>query len=1423
MGARVTEGLGKVCPVSIGQRRYFALVDTGADISLMSKQLLGSLPRKHITHRTKTNHVLQGVTGKLLSTLGTATIKLRVGRQNITHQFIIGSALSKPMILGLDLLTQHRARIDCGDKTLSIGNSVVLLQDKSVMKDNSHSSCDLVKVTEYTRLPAQSLTYVNVTMPKCHPKSMHVIASLDTCPPFQHQVDVSMPEIVTNDKVSQLIIINKSPRDVNLKRHQVIATVEEVPELEVMEITVPECDKTLTIPGFDNLSPRHQNSTKRLIDEYKDLFVQSDLELGRTDRVSMKIETGDHPPIRQRPYRTPWSQKSLVEEHIGSMLEADVIKESASPWASPIVMVPKKDGTKRFCVDYRKLNRVIKQNSYPLPNIDDILTSMHQSTVFSCLDLKSGYWQIPLDPDSQEKTAFICHAGLYHFNVVPFGISIAPPVFQELMDKVLIGIRGKFTTAYLDDIIIYSRTVEEHLEHMNEVFKRLADAGLKLKLSKCELFKSKIAYLGHEVSAKGIEPSPTKVEVIKNLQAPTNVREVRSFVGLASYYRRFISNFSEIVRPLTALTKKHANFCWDDVKQHAFDELKSKLIVAPILAYPQTDQPYHLYTDASLYAVGAVLTQMFPEGERVIEYVSRQLTEGQQKWPTIEREAYAIISSIGKLRHYLVGSKFTIYTDHKPLRSLFTADMRNPRVQRWAIILEEYNCDVQYTTGKNNVNADMLSRIKGEPSLTDDVDLIDSSVPMGKERLQAVLDENAPADKEDDITDEDLNSDEEFEKEELQQPKVLPPVIEEIPDLRSLKDISVAQKRDPKLHAIINNLTANPVNEAEYHMEDDVLYHVSKPVRFDQTQRLQLVIPDCFADQLIKITHEEAGHAGLDKTYDRIRTRYFWDNMYKNVATYLSRCDICIRRQKKKVRAPMQHMPMPDFAFEIIGIDTCGPFPQTHNGNQYIVTIVDHLTSWPEIYAVPNKTANAVAKLLLEHFIPRHGCPKYILSDNGTEYCNSVISLITQKLKIGHLRTSPYHAQTNGKTERFHRYLNDALAKYINRDFRNWDTYIPSVAMAYRTSVNETTRHTPFFLVYGRDPILPMDTLLNPKFKYHGDDYVPTMLQRLHVAFDDVRENMIEVRQKNKRNYDKRAEDRQFEPGDAVYMYDTTIKQGDSSKLTSPWKPFYRIIEKTSPVNYRVKSQQTGKSKIIHVNMLKAAHPDDTWDQERDTVEPVVTYKEEDTLRQQPLRLAKLATGYSAGGRRLIEAARTTTTPVQPNVQLNVHPDVRTREATHARVDHQNTSRIKQSRSRDSDSDEDNIPLAVLAKKLRADDDPSTSDDHSHARYPPMMVRPQKRERDTSPEDTTSKRFAREGTSHAKISTTPMEVSAIDLSDNHGCEGVAESHSMDVPELTAGASKILIELWRLKILIELWRLKKILIELWRLKKMMELS
>lgn len=1353
----------KICPFSIGQHTYYGVIDTGADISLISKSFVNKIPSKYITCRNSTRTGLIGVTGAEMSTLGTVTIKFRIGQQNLSFTFGVVKQLSKHLIFGLNFLEQTKARIDCGTKTIAIGKSVVLLKDKSIMSDMSTLSCDLVVVRKATKLPAGSLTYVDVNMPKsCH-KNLRIVTPLDTCDPFHDQADITMPDAITQDRVNQVMILNKSLNNIYLKKRQVIGIVEEISDVEILPIDREECDTLFSSPGLENLEPSQQAKAKLLLEDFKSLFVKSDLELGRTDLVSMKVETGDNVPIKQRPYRTPWSQRSLVEEHIDSMLKANVIQESASPWASPIVLVNKKDGSKRFCIDYRKLNRVIKQNSYPLPNIDDILTSMHHSTVFSCLDLKSGYWQIPLDPESKEKTAFICHAGLYHFNVVPFGLSIAPPVFQELMDKVLIGIKGKYTTAYLDDIVIYSRNVEEHICHLREVFKRLSDAGLKLKLSKCDLFKNKIKYLGHEVSEKGIKPDVGKVKVISELKAPTNIREVRRIIGMAGFYRKFIPNFSEITQPLTALTKKSATFSWDDEKQKAFDTLKEKLTTAPILAYPDPSKPYKLYTDASLHAIGAVLTQVFPEGEKVIEYVSRQLTDGQRKWPTIERECYAIISSIGKLRHYLVGSKFTIYTDHLPLRSLFTADMRNPRIQRWAIILEEYDCDIQYTTGKNNVNADMLSRIRGEPSTIDETFLLDSSVSTGNKR-QANIDDDISAEvsKEDDIIHQS-----EQEVTVTNPSQDTPLEVVEIPDLNNIQNISTAQKTDPKLSVIMARLTEEPLSVPDYHVEDDTLYHVSKPVRFDTTQRLQLVIPDVYVKQLISVSHEEGGHAGLDKTYDRVRTRYFWENMYKDIATYLNKCDICQRRQNKRYRAPMQHMPIPNHPFEVIGIDTVGPLPDTHAGNQYIITIVDHMTSWPELYAVPNKTAETVATLLMEKFIPRHGCPKYILSDNGTEFCNSVIELITKKMKISHLRTSPYHAQTNGRTERFHRYLNDVLAKYIDGDYRNWDTYLSSVEMAYRTSVNETTRHTPFFLVYGRDPILPMDTLLNPKFKYHGEDYVPITLQRLHVAFEAVKKNMSEARERNKHNYDKRAVDRQFEPGDAVYLYDATVKSGSTKKLTSPWRPFYRIIEQTSPVNYRIKSQPTGKTKIVHVNMLKAAHPDETWDIERDVIEPIVTENEETTLRQQPIRAAKLVAGYSVGGRRLVETARGL-------------------DQTLKQTDTPTDS--------DSDSDE-NIPLSVIRKRLRStgnsdsDEDkgantkkqhvtvgPSTSGDPSSVQSSMTKALTTKRARESSPE-TSSKRIAPEP-------MIPMEVSENAHTDGQECEAAMEVHFFDCQEET---------------------------------------
>lgn len=418
-----------------------------------------------------------------------------------------------------------------------------------------------------------------------------------------------------------------------------------------------------------------------------------DSELSHTDTSRMKIDTGNHPPIKLRPYRTPLNNRKVIDEAIDEMLEAKVIERSNSPWSFPVVIVDKKDGSKRFCVDFRKLNAITRPISYPLPLIDDILAQLGHAKFFTSLDLKSGYWQVLMDDRDKEKTAFACHRGLFQFNVMPFGLTAAPAIFQELMSKVLQGLE-RFTTAYLDDILIYSETLEDHLKHIQEVFDRLRNHCLKLKLKKCSFMKSDTNYLGFVISENGVTPDSQKVEVIKSLPPPTCVREVRSFIGMCSYYRRFIPRFSSIAEPIIALTRKYAKFRWDSKCQNAFDYLKAQLSIIPMLAYPDTTKPYILYTDASNECIGACLTQPCEENEEEIKglknekpifYLSHRLSKSQVKWSTIEKEAYAIHYALQKLDHYLHNSEFTIRTDHKPLKYILESPMQNKKIQLWAL------------------------------------------------------------------------------------------------------------------------------------------------------------------------------------------------------------------------------------------------------------------------------------------------------------------------------------------------------------------------------------------------------------------------------------------------------------------------------------------------------------------------------------------------------------------------------------------------------------------------------------------------------------------------------------------------------------------------------------------------------------------
>jgi len=397
------------------------------------------------------------------------------------------------------------------------------------------------------------------------------------------------------------------------------------------------------------------------------------------------------------------------------MLDAGFIRESNSEYASGVVVVEKKGGELRFCVDYRDLNKKTKKDSYPLPRIDDILETLQGSQWFSSLDLASGYWQVEMKPEDIPKTAFITHHGLFEFTVMPFGLTNAPGTFQRLMDKVLRDELWKSVVVYLDDVNIFSKTWEEHLKHLENVFERIKKAGLKLSPKKCQFGNSELKFLGHIVGQDGIKMDPAKIEKVQNFPKPVNVTQVRSFLGLCNYYRKFVKGFARRASPLTELLRKGEEFNWTNRHQRAFEDLREQLTTEPILIYPDWEKPFILSTDASTFAVGAILSQLDKQGnERVIAYASRQLKPAEKNYAATELECLGIIWAIKHFHTYLSGSKFKLITDHAALKYLNNMKEPKGKLARWIMTLQSYNFEVEHRAGKKHQNVDAISRIKSE-------------------------------------------------------------------------------------------------------------------------------------------------------------------------------------------------------------------------------------------------------------------------------------------------------------------------------------------------------------------------------------------------------------------------------------------------------------------------------------------------------------------------------------------------------------------------------------------------------------------------------------------------------------------------------------------------------------------------------------
>jgi hypothetical protein len=388
------------------------------------------------------------------------------------------------------------------------------------------------------------------------------------------------------------------------------------------------------------------------------------------------------------------------------LLEKGFIRPSSSPWGAPVLFVKKKDGTMRMCIDYRELNKVTVKNKYPLPRIDDLFDQLQGAGCFSKIDLRSGYHQVRVKEDDFPKTAFRTRYGHYEFLVMPFGLTNAPAVFMDLMNRVCRAFLDKSVIVFIDDILIYSKNEKEHEQHLRDVLEVLRREKLYAKFSKCEFWLQEVQFLGHVVSKDGVKVDPAKIEAMMSWEPPTNPTEIRSFLGLAGYYRRFIQDFSKIASSLTALTKKNVKFLWTEKQEQAFRTLQKKLCEAPILSLPEGSEDFVVYSDASKMGLGCVLMQR----GKVIAYASRQLKEHEKNYPTHDLELAAVVFALKIWRHYLYGTKCTLFTDHKSLKYIFDQKELNMRQRRWLELLKDYDCDLLYHPGKANVVADALSR-----------------------------------------------------------------------------------------------------------------------------------------------------------------------------------------------------------------------------------------------------------------------------------------------------------------------------------------------------------------------------------------------------------------------------------------------------------------------------------------------------------------------------------------------------------------------------------------------------------------------------------------------------------------------------------------------------------------------------------------
>lgn len=1169
-------------------------MDSQAEVSLIK---ISALSDDSIIDKDNIINIV-GVTDGSVQSLGTHQTTIVAAGVEIDIEFVVvpnNFPIPVHGIIGKDFLKSHRCSLD-----YSTFNFIIRYEGQSIkipIIDNSQES-------NYHRIPARCEVIKQFRL-NSGITNDRIIRNTEIFP------GVFIARAIVNPQKCFVRILNTTDNVIEIGKVLNIQS-ESLEKYNIIEFntTNKNRDEILLKTLSKNMPANAPNSLINLCKSYSDIFAVPGDKHSVNNFYTQSLNLSDKNPVYIKNYRYPHTQKTEIEDQVNQMIKDKIIEPSCSSYNSPLILVPKRsiNGEKKYrlCVDFRQLNKKLIPDKFPLPRIDEILDNLGKTTYFTILDLFSGFWQVPLDKKSKHLTSFsVGNKGQFQFNVLPFGLNVAPNSFARMMAVAFSGIDVTTAFLYLDDIIVIGNSEQHHLKNLEQVFIKCRERNLKLNPQKCEFMKREVVFLGHRCSNKGILPDDSKFEIIKKYPIPNSKDSVKRFVAFGNYYRKFIPNFAIITRPLNATTKKDTVFKWTEECQSAFEKIKYSLINPPILQYPDFSKQFVLTVDASKQGIGAVLSQINDEGHDLpISFASSGFSRADSNKPPIYQELLAIYFGIKHFRPYLFGTHFLVRSDHKPLSFLFSMKDPTSKFARIRSELTAYDFTIEYIKGKDNVAADALSRI--------DFNRIKS---MSTETEQILVVTRAKAKQ---LAEQPLHLN------TVETKKTRKPInnehIRSIPLIvfntnENSTELSFSIRGRHRIRS--RNLSLDPQNVGETlsfllaELDQVCLKKGLKEIRICNDDSLfELIATEQFsniADEVLKNTfiwimqsiseittadqklellehfHEhqmEGGHAGQKRLYSKLRSQFKWKGMAKDVAKYLKNCKKChVNKPKVANKETLRVTETPSRPFQSVSIDTIGPFPTTTNQAKYAITIICEFSKYLIVTPIPNKESKTVARAFVNSLILVFGHVDRIRSDLGTEYVNQIMRDLTLNLGIHHDKSTAYHHESLGTVERSHRTLNEYLRCYMEEN-RDWPDLMKYFSYCYNTTPNSSINmYSPFEIVFGRMATNMMKNEIGENCDIN--EYVFSIRENLNLAFKKTNEFLRYGKQKSKIYYDKQSKPLVVSVGDRVLLVNEV-----RSKLDPLYKDEY-IVKDIKEENVLIENNITHKTTLVHKNRLR--------------------------------------------------------------------------------------------------------------------------------------------------------------------------------------------------------------------------------------------